>query len=300
MRVGICIPISERGPERKLYRYSEMRELAVATDQGGLDSIWVADHLFFVPPQGETRGVWESLTMLAAMADATSRVELGPLVLCTPFRNPGLIAWTANTLDEISSGRFVLGLGAGWHQPEFDAFGFEFERRVSLFEESLNIVVPLLRDGRADYDGRLTRGQAELRPAGPRAGKGGPPILIAGTKPRMLRLIAEWADRWNSVWWGLPNADFRAERDALFAACQARGREPTGIEVTVGVVVKDPATADGNDADALRGDVDHLAEAFEAWRAEGVAEVMCRLEPPSAGIVETTARAARAARVAAS
>lgn len=297
MRVGICIPISERGPERALYRYPQMRELAVATEQAGLDSIWVADHLFFIPPDGSPkRGVWESLTMLAAMAEATSRVELGPLVLCAPFRNPGQIAWTANTLDEISGGRFVLGLGAGWHQPEFDAFGFEFAKRVSYLEDTLNIVVPLLRDGRVDYDGRLMGGNADLRPAGPRADAGGPPILIAGTQPRMMRLTAEWAQRWNSVWWGLPNDEFRTEREGLIAACRDRGRDPAEIEVTVGVAVHDPAQRPANDDKGLAGDADSLTEALAAWRDEGVAEVMCRLEPPSVGIIETIADAWRRSR----
>ena len=133
MRVGMCIPIGERGLERRSFAYSEMRELAVLTEQSGLDSIWVADHLLFRNPGHEQSGAWESLTMLGALADATSRVEIGPLVLCSPFRNAGLIAWAANSLDEISGGRFVLALGSGWHEPEFTAFGFEFERRVSLF-----------------------------------------------------------------------------------------------------------------------------------------------------------------------
>jgi alkanesulfonate monooxygenase SsuD/methylene tetrahydromethanopterin reductase-like flavin-dependent oxidoreductase (luciferase family) len=296
MRVGICIPISERGADREILGYGAMRELALATEQAGLDSIWVADHLFFVPPEGETRGVWESLTMLAALADATSRVELGPLVLCTPFRNPGLIAWTANTLDEISAGRFVLGVGAGWHAPEFEAFGFEFERRVTYFEESLSVIVPLLREGRADYDGRLVSGHAELRPAGPRAARGGPPLLIAGTKPRMMRLTATWADRWNSVWWGLPNDEFRAERAQLHEACDDHGRDREAIEVTVGVAVRDPNEVAGNDDKALRGTVDDIAAALAAWRDEGVAEVMCRLEPPSLGVIETIAEAWRAVR----
>lgn len=294
MRIGICIPISERGPDRELFGYRQMRELAVTAEQAGLDSIWVADHLFFTPPSGgPTRGVWELMTMLAAMAEATSRVELGPLVLCAPFRNPGLIAWMANTLDEISDGRFVLGMGAGWHQPEFDAFGFEFQKRVTFFEDALNIVVPLLRDNRVDYDGRLMSGHAELRPGAPRARSGGPPILIAGTKPRMMSLIAQWADRWNSVWWGLPNDDFRAERDDLVAACRTAKRDPLNIEVTVGVAVDDPLSTTTNGPSALAGDVDHLVEAFMAWRDEGVAEVMCRLEPPSVGVVERIAEAWR-------
>jgi len=266
-----------------------MRELALATEAAGLDSIWVADHLFFQAPGNDTRGAWESLSILGALAEATSRVELGPLVLCMPFRNPGLIAWTANTIDEISGGRFVLGLGAGWHEPEFRAFGYQFDRRVGMFDDALSIIVPLLRDGHANHDGALSSGHAELRPPGPR--RHGPPILIAGTKPRMLRLTAQWADRWSSVWWGLPNDEFRAERDALYEACRRQGRDPATIEITIGVAIKDAATVDGNDAKRLAGNEEHVAAALAAWRAEGVAEVMCRLEPPSVGIVETIARA---------
>lgn len=288
MRVGICVPISERGAQRTGLRYEQMRELALATEQAGLDSIWVADHLFFRGPDEVVRGAWESLSILGALAEATSRVELGPLVLCVPFRNPGLIAWAANTIDEVSGGRFVMGLGAGWHEPEFRAFDYEFERRVGLFDDSLSVLVPLLREGSVAHDGALASGHAQLRPPGPR--RSGPPILIAGTKPRMLRLTAQWADRWNSVWWGLPNDDFRAERDALFDACRKQDRDAASIEVTVGVVVKDPATATGNDAKSIAGTTDHIAAALSAWHDEGVAEVMCRLEPPSVGIVETIAR----------
>ena len=292
MRIGICVPISERGPERRLFRYSQMRDIAIAAEHGGLDSIWVADHLFIAPGDAAARGAWESLSILGALADATTRLELGPLVLCTPFRNPGMIAWAANTLDEISGGRFVLGLGSGWHQPEFEGFGFEFGRRVSVFEDSLNVLVPLLREGRVNYDGEWAVGHAELRPPGPR-GKG-PPILIAGSRPRMMSLIAKWADRWNSVWYGLPTDEFRDERANLEAALAGAGRGMATIEVSVGIAVKDPRTIDRNGPDAVRGDKESLIEAFATWRAEGVDEVMCRLEPPSTDVVEVIAEAAAA------
>src|SRR6187397_2658870 len=117
MRIGMCIPIGERGSERRASRYAEMRDMAVAAEHGGLDSVWVADHLFIVGDDDEPRGLWEATSILAALADATTRVEIGPLVLCAPFRNAGMTAWIANTIEEISDGRFVLGLGAGWHQP---------------------------------------------------------------------------------------------------------------------------------------------------------------------------------------
>ena len=292
MRIGVCLPIGERGPERRAFRYGEMRDMALATEHGGLDSIWVADHIFFVADDGTVRGVWESLSMLAALADATSRLELGPLVLCTPFRNPGMIAWAANTIDEISGGRFVLGLGSGWSQPEFDGFGFEFGRRVSLFEDSVNVIVPLLREGKVDYDGRLAKGHAELRPHGPRSANGGPPILMAGSKPRMMSIIAKWADRWNSVWYGLPTDEFRDERSDLEQACRAVGRDLATIEVSVGIAVHDPRTRDRNGPEAVVGKVEDLVEAFHEWHAEGVDEVMCRLEPPSTGVIEVIAEAA--------
>jgi alkanesulfonate monooxygenase SsuD/methylene tetrahydromethanopterin reductase-like flavin-dependent oxidoreductase (luciferase family) len=271
-----------------------MRAIAVATDTQGLDSIWVADHLFIQNERGENRGLWEAVAILGALADATTRVELGPLVFCAPFRNPGLLAWSANTLDEISDGRFVLGMGAGWHQPEFDAFGFEFRRRVSYFADTLEVAVPLLREGRVSYEGRFGKGEAELRPSGPR--KNGPPILIAGTGPRMLGLTAKYADRWNSVWYGLPTDEFRAERSNLEAACREIGRDPGTIEVSAGVQVFAPSAASENGPDRVVGTADHLLEAFRAWEAEGVTEIMCRLEPPSVAVVDVIAEAARRLR----
>jgi alkanesulfonate monooxygenase SsuD/methylene tetrahydromethanopterin reductase-like flavin-dependent oxidoreductase (luciferase family) len=291
MRVGICLPIAERESERQATSYKFIRELAVAAEQGGADSIYVADHILYQPRKEDTPvGLWESTTILAALADATTRVELGPLVICAPFRNPGMIAWLANTLDEISGGRFVLGLGAGWHRPEFDAFGFEFEHRVTYLDDSLGIIVPLLRDKRVDYQGRLLAGRAELRPDGPR--KGGPPIMIAGRKPRMMALTARWADRWNSVWYGLPTDKFHHERADLLAACETANRDPATIEISAGLTVVDPATNDHNTADSLPGRFDRLVEGFQAWREEGVAEVMCAMDPPSVAMVEEITRAA--------
>ncbi|MEX2546243.1 MAG: LLM class flavin-dependent oxidoreductase [Chloroflexota bacterium] len=292
MRIGVCIPISERVPERRALSFTQIRELALLAERGGLDSIWVADHLFFfIGSDKEVRGAWESISMLGALAEATSRVELGPLVLCTPFRNPGMIAWITNTLDEISQGRFVLGLGSGWHRPEFDGFGFEFDRRVSVFADSLEVLVPLLREGKVDYDGEWARGHAELHP--PRRRPNGPPILMAGSKPRMMGLIARWADRWNSVWYGLPTDEFRDERAGLEQACADIGRDPATVEVSAGIVIKDPRTIDRNDGDGIVGNVENIRDAFAAWAVEGVDEVMCRLEPPSAGAVETIADAAQ-------
>ena len=294
MRVGLSIPVGERGAELIPFRYREMRELAQASESGGLDSIWMADHLFIQGGENGERGLWESMSMLAALADATTRVELGPLVLCTPFRNPGMIAWAANTLDEISDGRFVLGMGAGWHQPEFDAFGFNFDHKVSEFADALEIVAPLLRDGEVAYEGKYHSGNARLHPRGPRPK--GPPILLAGSGPRMLGLIAKFADRWNSVWYGLPTDEFRDERRRLEDASSAIGRDPKTIEVSAGLQVYDPATVTENGPEKIVGRAPQILEALKIWQAEGVTEVMCRMEPASVALAGEISRAAQELR----
>jgi len=289
VRVGVGLPISES------FRYQQIRDFALIADQGGLDSIWAADHLFHEPASGPRRGVWENWTFMTGLAEATRRVEFGPLVLCVPFRNPGMIAWQANALDEVSGGRFVVGLGAGWHEPEFAAFAFEFEHRVSLFADSLEIIAPLLRSGRVDYDGKFASGHATLWPRGPRPA--GPPLMIAAFGPRMMKLTARWADRFNTAWYGRPDDKFRAEVAKLRSACAEVGRDPAEIEVSAGVTLLDDAIAATRQGDQfVTGPAEKLAEALAAWRDEGVAEVMCRPEPATAPMYELVARAAEILR----
>ena len=186
-------------------------------------------------------------------------------------------------------------LGSGWSEDEFRAFDFQFDKRVSVFEESLQVIVPLLRDGAADFQGQFITGVAELRPPGPRAGKGGPPILIAGTKPRMMSLVAKHADRWNSVWYGLPTDDFRAERHNLEHACGAIGRDPKEIEVSAGLQVS-AESGPANDLEFLYGSADQIADGLGKWRDEGVTEVMCRMEPPSVELVQRITESAKHVR----
>jgi alkanesulfonate monooxygenase SsuD/methylene tetrahydromethanopterin reductase-like flavin-dependent oxidoreductase (luciferase family) len=291
MRIGVTLPIGERGDPPRAVHYSQIRELALLAEAGGLDSIWAADHLFHEPATGPRRGLWENWTILTALAEATERVHLGPLVMCTPFRNPGMIAWQANALDEISAGRLVLGLGAGWHDPEFKAFGFEFEHRVSLFADSLAVLVPLLRDGKVDHDGRFASGHTELSPRGP--SPKGPPIMISAFGPRMMALAAQWADRYNTVWYGLPNDGFAKDVANLLAACEKRGRDPAEIEVSTGLMVLDDEVGTRQtNSDWLASEPAAIADALAAWRDEGVAEVMCRPDPATPQMLEHIIRAA--------
>lgn len=216
VQVGI-MPDVGGGP---VPRFDHVAAQVRAAEQVGFDSFWLSDHLLFRFPPRET-GRWEVMTMLGALAAITHRIRLGPLVACTAFRPPALLAKIADTLDEVSAGRLILGLGAGWHEPEFRAFGYPFDHRVSRFAEALEIVVPLLRKGQVDFVGEYVEAHdAQLVPRGP--SRSGPPIWIAGKGPRMLRLAARYADAWNTAWHsdtsrgragtGGPAADLRGSR----------------------------------------------------------------------------------------
>ena len=183
LKVGIQLPEVERE-----VRWPELLDMIRAIEDGGFDSIWLGEHLLYRwSDRPEPAGPWEAWTMLAGVAAVTSRVEFGPLVACTGFHNPALLAKQAATIDEISGGRLILGLGAGWNETEFRAFGFPFDHRVDRFEEAFTIIRTLLREGAIDFDGRFYQARdCELRPRGPRPG--GPPLLIGSNGPRMLRI----------------------------------------------------------------------------------------------------------------
>ena len=141
-KIGWLASLDDMPAEGATPRFSDVRAMAQAAEGAGLDSFWVADHLIArMPNEGEV-GQWESLTFLSALAAVTARIQLGPMVAATSFRNPAHTAKMADSLDEISNGRFILGLGAGWHEPEYAAFGYPFEHLASRFEEALRIIVP--------------------------------------------------------------------------------------------------------------------------------------------------------------
>jgi alkanesulfonate monooxygenase SsuD/methylene tetrahydromethanopterin reductase-like flavin-dependent oxidoreductase (luciferase family) len=209
-------------------------------------------------------------------------VELGTIVLCTAFRNPALLAKMAITLDEISDGRLILGLGAGWHQPEFDAFGIPFDHRAGRFEDALKIIAPLLKEGKVDFHGEYySAPDCEMRPRGPRPG--GIPVLVASRGPRMLRLTAEYADSWNSAWFGRPT-NLAPRRADLAAACAQVGRDPRTLEVTAGVQVAYPDLGEVGfpveDADrVLTGTTDEIAAGLRDYDALGVGHIIAHLAP---------------------
>ena len=199
LKVGLFIGLFEGFSNGHTSRWPEIADMARHAEQVGFDSIWLPDHFFIRDsPEQEPIGVWECTAMVAALAAITTTVELGTLVLCTSFRNPVMLAKLADTIDEISGGRLILGLGAGRHDPEYEALGIPTDHRYSRFAEAFEIISRLLREGSIDFEGHYYQArECVLRP---RAGRpGGPPIMVgAHGRSRMLNLTAKYADMWNA------------------------------------------------------------------------------------------------------
>jgi alkanesulfonate monooxygenase SsuD/methylene tetrahydromethanopterin reductase-like flavin-dependent oxidoreductase (luciferase family) len=227
-----------------------------------------------------TIGIWECWTFLSALAEATQKVELGTLVLCNSFRNPALLAKMAITLDEVSHGRVILGVGAGWNKPEYDAFGWPFDHRVSRFEEALQIIRPLLKEGRVDFEGKYYQAKdCEIRPMGPRAG--GPPLMIGSFGKRMLNLTTKYADLWNTGYLGQPDT-LEKPRQEMLEACQETGRDPRTLGVTAMIALHYPKLApapEGFDNPPLTGTPTQVARAMLGYEEAGVEHIMFHLIP---------------------
>jgi probable F420-dependent oxidoreductase len=288
--------LSVRADPRRSYRYAEVRDMAAAAEAAGFDSIWLADHLLYRAPGQPTRGIWECWTMLSALAEATARVEVGTLVLCNQFRNPAILAKMAATVDEVSGGRFILGIGAGWNEPEFRAFGIPFDHRVGRFEETLQILAPLLRTGHVDFSGTYYQARdCEIAPRGPRAQ--GPPLLIAGSGPRMLRLTVQHADMWNpSAYLSAPGT-LAGHRAKFRAACEHAGRDASTIGLTAMVAVSFPDLGEAPTSAAipayLSGSTDGIAAAMHEFERMGVSHLMLDCVPYTRAALDRLAEAAR-------
>ena len=153
LKIGIMLPESEREMAGETAGWSDFLAMARTIEDLGFDSLWFADHLLMEMPGHERQGAWEAWSMLAAFAAVTERITLAPLVACTAYRNPALTAKIAETIDEISGGRLILGLGSGWAEPEYRSFGFPYDHRYSRFEEAFTIIRTLIREGEIDFHG---------------------------------------------------------------------------------------------------------------------------------------------------
>ncbi len=282
LKLGIILPVAEFFMNGKTPRWDDVLAMSRAAEIVGFDSVWVVDHLLVAAEGRETIGVWECWSLLSALAAATKSIELGTLVTCSSFRNPALLAKMSETVDEISGGRLILGLGAGNHEPEYRAFGFPWDHRASRFEEAIQIIHGLLRTGRADFRGRYYHVEdSVLRPRGPRPQ--GPPIMIGTTGDRMLRLTARYADSWNVYYSPVRN---RAHcipplREKVDEACRDEGRDPITLQRTASVLIAgiglDPRTKHPDWI--LSGTAEQIAEELRAYQREGISQLQVRVEP---------------------
>jgi probable F420-dependent oxidoreductase len=283
MKIGLMVKTANDRATNSTRPYRVIREVAQQAEADGFDSIWICDHMLYRRAGEPAQGVWECWTMLAALAEATQRVELGTLVLCTTFRNPAILAKMATALDEVSQGRLILGIGAGWNEPEYRAFGLPFDHRVSRFDEAVQILRPLLRDGHVDFAGQYYEAlDCDDVPRGPRAE--GPPLLLGGEGPRMLRLAARYADLWNTGYMGEPGT-IAEPMSRIEAACREAGRDPRTLGVTalIGLWFPDlrpdkPAFLDN----PLTGTPEEIATAMRGYAALGVRHIMFQCEPQTA------------------
>jgi alkanesulfonate monooxygenase SsuD/methylene tetrahydromethanopterin reductase-like flavin-dependent oxidoreductase (luciferase family) len=293
LRVGVQLPEVERD-----VRWPELLDMARRAEDVGLDSIWVGDHLLYRFDDGSERGPWESWTLLAALAAVTSRVTLGPLVAATAFHSPFLLAKQASALDEVSGGRFVLALGAGWNPVEFAALGAPFDHRIARFEEAFTIIRSLLRDGSVDLVGHYySAREAVLVPRGPTPG--GPPLMIGSIGPRMLAATVPHVDAWNA-WFadtGNTAAGAVAAGSSLSAALAGAGRAPDEVARTVAVLVQLPGGTGRTQGDPselsrlapLAGSAEEIAAGLRAYADAGITEVQLVLDPITASSIEALA-----------
>jgi alkanesulfonate monooxygenase SsuD/methylene tetrahydromethanopterin reductase-like flavin-dependent oxidoreductase (luciferase family) len=305
--VGVVLPVEQVIPELgPIQPYARVRALALKAEELGFHSVWTGDHLLFrrfemTPAIEGTQGAWESWTILTALAEATSRIRLGPWVTATPLRNPAILAKMAATLDEVSGGRFILGLGSGWNRPTFDAFGVPFDHPVDRLTEALQIIVPLLRDGHVDFHGRyFTANDCAIVPRGP--SPHGPPILIAAQRPRMLRLAARYADLWNRST-GYPTIP--ATREEFLAgmdeACAEVGRDPATLGLTVRLFMgfpkagpMPPIFTEGSYINGKEG----AAETLRAYAGLGASLAFVQMYPCNEAALEELAEAVELAHAA--
>ncbi|MGH8870577.1 MAG: LLM class flavin-dependent oxidoreductase [Acidimicrobiia bacterium] len=287
MKVGIQLPEVERA-----VRWSEVRDIARTAEDSGFDSVWVGDHLLFRDAVFGVRGPWEAWSVLAALGEATERVLIGPLVAATSFHNPAMIAKKAATVDEISGGRLVLGLGAGWSKPEFDAFGFPFDHRVSRFEEAFTIIRTLIREGSIDFTGRFyTHRDLELLP-GARVDM---PLMIGSNGHRMLRIALPHVDMWNSWFTGFENSpeNLGPLLEAVDAACLDVGRDRGAVARTVAVYVQFEegsgrigGSTERPSVPPIRGSRQEMAESLARFGEVGVTHLQVVVDPIDASSVE--------------
>jgi alkanesulfonate monooxygenase SsuD/methylene tetrahydromethanopterin reductase-like flavin-dependent oxidoreductase (luciferase family) len=277
VKVGIQLPEVEYEASRE-----EVAAMAHAAEEVGFDSVWVGDHLLYRDP---VRGPWDAWTTLAWLAGITERIELGPLVACTAFHPPGVLARMAAATQELSGGRLVLGLGCGWNEVEFRAFGLPFDHLVSRFEEAFTIIRHLLAGDHVTFSGRYHQVDDAVllpRPATP------PKLMLGANAPRMLSIGLPHVASWNTWFsrYGNTAEGFAAENAGIDAAAERAGRDPATLERSACVFVSVEAVGMRNNADAPAVPAGALGEHLRALEEAGADEAILVVDP----ITETSIR----------
>lgn len=296
IKFGIMLPESEYEMAGKTATWADFSEMATTIEDCGFDSLWFADHLQMKLPDGRDQGAWECWSILSAFAATTKRIEIGPFVTATAYRNPALLAKIAETVDEISGGRLVLGIGSGWAEWEYRVFGYPYDHRASRFEEALQIITSLIRTGAVDFDGEYYAvNDCLLRPRGPRPD--GMPIMIGTFNgERMMRLAARHADHWN-IW---ANA-FGNRADGLKPIlakmdeyCVEAGRDPKTLVRSASVLVdfENPYGRPGQPVPSLTGTARELADEYLRYAEAGVDLLQLYPDPCTVDGIKRCAEAA--------
>jgi alkanesulfonate monooxygenase SsuD/methylene tetrahydromethanopterin reductase-like flavin-dependent oxidoreductase (luciferase family) len=292
LKVGVQLPEIER-----VAPWDDLARMALTAEALGYDSVWVGDHLLYRHPDEPPRGPWEAWTVMAALAAITERVEIGPLVACTSFHNPAMIAKKAATLDEVSGGRLILGLGAGWNEPEYTAFGYPYDHRVSRFEEAFTIIRRLLRGEEVTFAGDYyVVDRCLIDPPGPRPD--GPPLMVGSGSPRMLEITMPHVQSWNAwyAWF-----DNRPEKLATWLqkvdqACERVGRDPATVERTCAVYVGLPKgtgrkvlNRENEGITPLSGSPEAMADVLRQYAGAGIGHVQLVMDPITVESIEAFA-----------
>lgn len=289
--VGVVLNTGQWVPELAQARWSELRAMALRAEALGFDTVWTPDELLWRPTDPVPLGHWEGVAMAGAVAAVTSRIKVGTWVMYALHRNAGITAKAVETLDEISGGRFIFGLGSGHAGRQAHAFGLPEDQVFGRFEDAVEIMVPLLREGRANFQGTFHAARdLEHRPVGPRPGR--IPIMIGAKGPKMLRLAALHADIWS--WYVEERSDldeFAPRLAALEEACLAIGRDPATIGKSAGIVVEPTPVTGAAEAIGIpvRGSAEAIADGIRAFRTGGFTQVEVLLWPPTLAALDAMA-----------
>jgi probable F420-dependent oxidoreductase len=277
LRIGIQLPEVER-----IVRWPELRAIAVAAEEAGFDSLWVGDHLLYRNDGRPERGPHECWSTLAAVAAVTSRVEIGPLVACASFHPPAVLAKQAAAVQEVSGGRLMLGLGAGWNEPDYTAFGLPFDHRVSRFCEAFQIIAPLVRGERVTFHGEyFTVDDSVLLPLL----QNPIPLMVGSNGPRMLAATLREVAAWNTWYasYGNEPAKLGALIQEIEEAARSVGRDPRTLRRSVCVLVRtDPASTErplGEELPPVEGSPSEIVAQLARFAAAGADEIIVIANP---------------------